>query len=41
MEKIDFVDEELERLRIGECIEKELPDGNTIIVCGKKIDVEK
>jgi len=41
MEKIDFEEEEIEKLRIGECIEKELPTGQKIIVCGKHILEEK
>jgi len=38
--KIDFEEDELNKLKIGECIEKEI-DGEKIIVCGKKIDREE
>ena len=35
--KIEFSDEKLEKLRLGECIEEEI-DGQTVIICGHKAD---
>lgn len=36
--KIEFDDEKLEKLRLGECIEDEI-DGQKIIICGHKTEL--
>ena len=37
---VDFEDEELEKLRVGDCIEKTI-NGEKLIVCGQKVDIEQ
>ena len=36
--KIEFDDEQLEKLKLGECIEEEI-DGQKILICGHKVDI--
>ena len=37
---IEFEDEEIDKLLSGDCVEKTI-NGEKIIVCGQKIDIEK
>jgi len=37
---IMFEEDELDKLKIGDCIEKTI-DGEKIIVCGQKVDLEE
>lgn len=40
MTNIDFREEEIKKLKTGDCIEKEI-DGEKILVCGVKADMKK
>lgn len=37
---IDFEEEEIDKLLSGDCVEKTI-NGEKIIVCGQKIDIEE
>lgn len=37
---IDFEDEEIDKLMVGDCVEKVI-NGEKLIVCGQKIDIEQ
>jgi len=40
MTNVDFRDEELQKLRDGECIEKEI-NGEKLFVCGTKMQIKR
>lgn len=37
---IEFEEEEIEKLMVGDCVEKTI-NGEKLIVCGQKMDIEE
>ena len=37
---IEFEEEEIDKLMVGDCVEKVI-NGEKLIVCGQKVDIEK